>query len=58
MDQKVNQILQQATVLHKEGKFNEAVKSYKKAIDLKPDFPGVHYNLGIVLRKLGRLMKQ
>ncbi len=55
MDQKVNQILQQATVLHKEGKFNEAVKSYKKAIDLKPDFPGVHYNLGIVLRKLGRL---
>ena len=55
MDQKVNQILQQATVLYKEGKFNEAVKSYKKAIDLKPDFPGVHYNLGIVLRKLGRL---
>ena len=55
MDQKVNQILQQATVLHKEGKFNEAVKSYKKAIDLKPDFPGVHYNLGIVLRNLGRL---
>ena len=29
-DQKVNQILQQATVLQKEGKFNEAVKSYKK----------------------------
>ncbi len=55
MDQKVNQILQQATVSHKEGKFNEAVKSYKKAIDLKPDFPEVHYNLGIVLKNLGRL---
>ena len=30
-------------------------RSYKKAIELKPDFPEFHYNLGITLQNLGRL---
>ena len=45
MEPTVNQILQQAIASHKEGKIEEAEKSYKKAIELKPDFPEAHYNL-------------
>ena len=40
----INQILQQAIASHKEGKIEDAEKSYKKAIELKPDFPEAHYN--------------
>ena len=55
MDPTVNQILQQAIASHKEGKIEEAEKSYKKAIELKPDLPEAHYNLGNTLKNLGRL---
>ena len=51
----VNQILQQAIASHKEGKIDEAEKSYKKAIELKPDYAEAHYNLGVALENLGRL---
>ena len=34
MEPTVNQILQQAIASHKEGKIEEAEKSYKKAIEL------------------------
>ena len=46
----VNQILQQAIASHKEGKIEEAEKSYKKAIELKPDYAEAHYNLGVTLQ--------
>ena len=55
MDPTVNQILQQAIASHKEGKIEEAEKSYKKAIELKPSFPEANYNLGNTLKNLGRL---
>ena len=54
MESTVNQILQQAIASHKEGKIEEAEKSYKKAIELKPDYVEAHYNLGVTLRILGR----
>jgi Flp pilus assembly protein TadD len=54
MESTVNQILQQAIASHKEGKIDEAEKSYKKAIELKPDYAEAHYNLGVMLQNLGR----
>ena len=55
MEPTVNQILQQAIASHKEGKIEEAEKSYKKAIELKPDFFEAHNNLGATQQNLGRL---
>ena len=37
------------------GKLQEAELSYRKAIELKPDFAGAHSNLGNVLSDLGKL---
>ena len=31
------------------------MQAYDKAIQLNPDYAGAHYNLGIVLRELGKL---
>ena len=36
------------------SRLDEAETSYKKAIEHKPEFEVAHYNLGIVLEKLGR----
>ena len=55
MEPTVNQILQQAIASHKEGKIEEAEKSYKKAIELKPDFPEAHNNLGNTLFELSKI---
>ena len=55
MEPTVNQILQQAIASHKEGKIEEAEKSYKKVIELKPDFPEVHNNLGNILFELSKI---
>ena len=32
-----------------------AVKSYEKALTIKPDYAEVHYNLGVTLQELGQL---
>ena len=37
------------------GKLDEAVKSFKKALALKPNYAEVHYNLGVTLQELGQL---
>ena len=55
MEPTVNQILQQAIASHKEGKIEEAEKSYKKAIELKPDLPEAHNNLSNILLKLSKI---
>ena len=35
------------------SRYKEAIASYNKAIDLKPDYAEAHYNLGIALNELG-----
>jgi tetratricopeptide (TPR) repeat protein len=35
--------------------YEEAIAAYRKAIELKPDLPKAHYNLGNALRKQGKL---
>ncbi|ABM76527.1 Hypothetical protein NATL1_19711 [Prochlorococcus marinus str. NATL1A] len=37
------------------GKLKEAELSYRKAIEIKPDYANAHYNLGNILRDLGQL---
>ena len=37
------------------GKLKDAELSYRKAIDLKPEFPKLHFNLGSTLKDLGKL---
>ena len=37
------------------GQYENAVKNYKKAISIKPDFPDFHFNLGNSYMELGKL---
>lgn len=46
---------QQANQLLREGKLEEAVVAYRRAIDQNPQFYGAYQNLGEALGKLGRL---
>ena len=41
--------------LQGQGKLQEAVASFDRAIQLKPDYIEVHNNLGNTLKELGRL---
>ncbi len=41
--------------LRGQGKLQEAVASFDKAIQLRPDFADAYYNRGITLKELGRL---
>ena len=43
------------TILKSYGKLKEAELSYRKSIELKPDFADAHFNLSNVLNDLGRL---
>ena len=40
--------------LYKEGKYQEAMNSYKQALRIKPDWAEAHNNLGLTLNKLGQ----
>jgi tetratricopeptide (TPR) repeat protein len=42
------------SVLSQEGRSNEAIRHYRRAALIKPDYPRVHNNLGIELRMQGR----
>ena len=44
-----------ATALSVAGSFDEAVKEYEAALQLKPDYGNAHNNLGTVLAARGRL---
>ncbi len=41
-------------LLEREGRFDEAIEQYRKALRLKPDFVAARNRLGITLNKLGR----
>ena len=40
-----------------QGKLDEAVACYRRALELKPDFAEAHSNLGNALKDLGKLDK-
>lgn len=41
-------------VLKKQGRFEEAVKMYTKAIQIAPNYPSPYYNLGLLYRDTGQ----
>ena len=42
-------------VLRQQGELEAALKAYKKALSLKPNFAEVYFNMGMVLIELGHL---
>ena len=42
------------SILQGQGRLNEAIECYNKALKINPDFAGVHSNLGNALSGLGR----
>ena len=54
-DQRV--FLNFGVILKNLGRLQEAELSYRKAIDIKPDYAEAHSNLGMVLKNLGRLQE-
>ncbi len=41
--------------MNEQGKFEDAIAAYKKAMELNPESTDAHYNLGLILRKQGKL---
>ena len=41
--------------LKEQGKLEEAIKTYNKAIKIKPDFADAYFNMGNVLKDQGKL---
>ena len=43
--------------MKEEGEVEEAIASYRKAVEVKPDFADAYLNLGIVLKEEGELVE-
>jgi tetratricopeptide (TPR) repeat protein len=41
--------------LQAQGKLDEAIAAYNKALSLKPDYAAAYYNMGVTLQKQGKL---
>ena len=41
--------------LQEQGKLDEAIEAYKKAISIKPDYAEAYNNMGIALKEQGKL---
>ena len=41
-------------VVQEQGKFEEAIEVFKKAIELKPNYAGAHNNMGIAFQEYGK----
>ena len=41
--------------LKEQGKLDEAIEAYNKALELKPDYADAYYNMGNALQDQGKL---
>ena len=41
--------------LQEQGKLEEAIEAYNKALSIKPDYAEAYYNMGIALQDQGKL---
>jgi len=55
MSSPVQRIFADAIRHHQARRLHDAIACYQKTIDLKPDFPDAHNNMGVALREQGRL---
>ena len=46
------------SALEEQGKFNEAIQAYTKALSIKPNYAEAHNNMGNALKDQGKLTKQ
>jgi len=44
----------QGVAYEKQGKYDLAIESFKRAIDINPDYAEVHYNLGLAYHNQGK----
>ena len=44
-----------AVALHGQGKLDEAINAYKKAVTLKPEYTEAYNNMGVALQDQGNL---
>lgn len=51
--QEAEQLFNRGAAFHDLGKLEAAVKAYRRAVALKPDYAGAYCNLGIALKQLG-----
>ena len=42
-------------VLKEQGKLKEALETYKKALEIKPDYAEAYNNMGVVIIEQGKL---
>ena len=54
----IDQIMQQAIKLHKEGKLHDAESFYKDILKTDPKNPNANYNLGIIAVSMNSQQKQ
>ena len=41
--------------LKEQGKLDEAIEAYNKALSIKPDYAEAHNNMGVALKEQGKL---
>ncbi len=51
----VSEMFAAAVVLHQQGRLNQAVAAYRRALAVAPSVAALHNNLGLALKGLGRL---
>ena len=55
MNLNIKNIFQLALTFHQEGKLDEAIIHYKKALEIKPDLSEAHNNLGVIFQSRNKL---
>ena len=55
MNLNIKNIFQLALTSHQEGKLDEAIIHYKKALEIKPDLSAAHNNLGVIFQSMNKL---
>jgi tetratricopeptide (TPR) repeat protein len=58
IDPKLGEAYLQLGILHSErGRFEQAIRAYKKAIEVSPQLGEAHYRLGLAYRRIGEESK-
>ena len=57
MELTVDQALQQGVAAHKEGKFQDAERLYRKILQAQPSHPDANHNLGVLAVAVGKTLE-